>query len=439
MDIAFSLLLLVSTLVIGIAIGIALRARKSSFSSGLTDLQPSNSRLLPDLQRKGLLTRSTLRPVRRGDSIVLINPGDSDEVMIFGSEVVGSEYGEVIGRIPAQLATVAVGANALAKAGIDLSEQAGILVRLTPESSLRMAQLGKTVDSSGNTLGVLRGSNGRIDHIIRFRPASGAQALVGVTGMLAAVAMQAQMAEIARAIGHLTEAVAGIQESLDIQFASRIHGTSEILEEVFQSANAHGRLTQASWDQIASIGAEVFINRKESEQILDALLCRAASKKSTGDRRKWLRENQSRLVTALTNLELAEQCVLQYASLRLWWLISVNDPTLDHHVQDLKQKISTRQVRKSVAHSATRTTLNAVGEVTWFDWTHSPIDTKAVRSGIRRLIGDLQDRGLLSETQIELLAPSDQSPTQSSALTHTADTDHKETEARGTAWPSGHH
>jgi hypothetical protein len=63
-----------------------------------------------------------------------------------------------------------------------MGERSGLLVRLTPESARLLKQLPKTVDAQGAFLGVIRGAGGKFQHVIRFKPAAGLQALSGITG-----------------------------------------------------------------------------------------------------------------------------------------------------------------------------------------------------------------------------------------------------------------
>lgn len=362
-------------------------------------------RLRPDLLPQAF--GNGARDIREGDVLTMLNPSDASQVMIFGSPDVAAKYGEVVGPIPSQLAAMAVGSNALVQAGIALGEQSGMLVRLTKDSTRLFGQLQKTVDGSGAVMGVLRGAGGQFRHVIRFQPAIGLQALSGVTGALSAIAMQAQLAAIERAIAALAEDVHRVQVTLDIHATSRIAGVSEVLRDVYEAATSAGVFTQAAWDQIAPIASDVYRNRDFTERELRAILNELAAKKSTGDRRGWLKKNQDRLIQKMIEAEHAEQAVLQYAGLRLWWLTTTADPALSHFVADLSNRIKGRQARREEMAKDIRARLDRAGQTIWFDWVHSPLDTKAVERTVEKLVASLQDSGLLTIDDVRALTDAD--------------------------------
>ena len=370
-------------------------------SGGKADTAARVLHLPPDLLPHAL--GSGLRGVRGGDVLAILNPSDAGQAMIFGDPDVAAKYGEVVGPIPGQLAALVVGSNALIQAGISMGEQSGMLVRLTADSTRLFRQLEKTVDGSGAIMGVLRDAGGQFKHVIRFRPAIGLQALSGVTGALSAIAMQAQLAAIEREIRALAEDVHRVQVSLDIHATSRRVGVAEVLREVYEGSTSCGVLTQSAWDQIAPIASDVYRNSDFTKRELRAMLDELASKKSTGDRRGWLEKNQGRLIHKWIEAEQAEQAVLQYARLRLWWLATTADPALTHFVDDLSVKIVARQHRKGELAKAVREGLNRAGRTNRFDSIHSPFDTRALEKIVDRLSASLQEVGLLEIDDVRAL------------------------------------
>ena len=385
-----------------IAILILITLRRQSFEPLGTPMSTDRQALAP--ASPGPISPRDLRGISRGDMLAVLNPSNPDgEVLLFGDGMDVSQFGEEIGPIPGQLAAVAVGSNALVQAGIALGEQSGTLVRLTPESARLFKQLQKTVDAQGAFLGVLRGAGGKFEHVIRFNPAMGLQALSGITGALSAIAMQAQLAAIERALASLADDVRVVQQMLDNQTSSSLAGVREVLEEVYESVRATGAFSQIAWDQVAPLAGPVFANRDLANRRLRDLITELGTKKSTSDRRAWLKKNSRRLFLALSESEDAERSVIQYAGLRLWRLTAIQDSTLPYYQLDLEKKLRDREWRRGSSQVSMREALEAAGETHWFDWLHSPIDSRAVEKGVASLIAGLQETGLLTAQDVQIL------------------------------------
>jgi len=347
------------------------------------------------------------------DLLVVVNPDDGARVIVFGDQDHASAFGEVVGPVPRQLAAIAVGADVLLKAGAAVGQQTGMLVRLTPESTRRLGELKSSVDASGAVLAVLRGSSGKFSHVVRFKPAVGLQALSGVTGILSAVAMQAQLAALERSLARMAEDVRRIQETLSIQSTSRLMGTAEILQDVYRSANATGMLTRSSWEQVAPLGVHVFTNRDYSARHLQRLLDELHGLTSFADKRRWFERNEVLFIEAMCQLEEAERAVIQYSVLRLWWLMRTADPGLSHYMEDLNSRLIVRMDRKRTVDENVKEVLAATANTTWLDRLVSPFDSRATVRSAEDLLHALADSGLLtvptgrSELTAESADPSD--------------------------------
>ena len=239
----------------------------------------------------------------------------------------------------------------------------------------------------------------------------GIQALTGVTGVLSAVAMQAQLAAIEKSIASVSEDVSRVQLTLDIQAASRIRGVSEALQDLYESASATGIMTEATWSQVAPLGAQAFTNRDYADRRLRALLEDLGDRKSTADRRSWFKKYQPELIDAMLELDEAERSVIQFTILRLWWLNVTNDPALTYYAEDLSSRLLDRSERRDAVKLAVASTIHDAAKSAWFHWVLSPFDTRSNERAVERLLASLMESGLLSTRDVQVLtseSPPDQ-------------------------------
>ena len=358
---------------------------------------PDSGEILPAPDPSGVFETSLDGLVSHGDLLVVPDPDDPDQVLVFGDHGRVAGLGEIVANIPGQLAAVAVGAEALAKAGIAIGEQSGMLVRLTKESTQALRTL-QTVRESGVVMGVLRDNTGVFRHVIRFRPVQGVQALTGITGVLGAVAMQAQLASIEKALAELTADVARVQVTLDNRASAEQSAVELVLLEIYRGAQATGLLTQAAWDQVAPLALPVRQNVEYAKSRLGALLDELNTRKSVGERRSWLRKNDAVLRQALAAVARTNQAHVQYSALRVWWLSVSGDRSLEHFVRELPDLIRSQRDRRELAGESVARALKGAGRTWWFDRAHSPFDTSALEKHVERLTESLTTTGFLKQT-----------------------------------------
>lgn len=285
------------------------------------------------------------REFEPGDLLVAAVPDDPTLAIAIGDLESASRFGIVVGPLPRQLAHMAIGIDAAVKLGIEAGQRAGMLVRLTPDSTAKLRAFGALKDSSGAAFGVLKGSDGRFVHIVRFTRASGLQALGGVTGLMSTLAMQAQLAAIEHKLAELSENVQQIQVILKIEVDSEVAAVEGLLIEVYGAATTSGTLTGSMWSQIAPL---VWIVRKHEEfadRRLQMLRRQLREQEDAVERRRWLEQHGTDLIEALVATQRQARIAAQLSALRLWHLTVVGDPSLPYYLSDLRRLSPKRQER----------------------------------------------------------------------------------------------
>ena len=329
-----------------------------------------------------------------GDTLVVPDPSDPELALVFGTKEVGRSLGEVVGRVPRQLATVAVGADALVKAGIAMGEESGMLVRLTKESTRAMRELNQIKDGSGAVLGVLRdGRNFR--HLVRFKPQQGLQLASSATSILSAVAMQAQLAAIERAVAEVARQVEQVREMLTITATAERVAVSTVLMSTYEASSAAGVLSQSAWDQVAPMATSVEKVAEQARRELDLLLDDLQAQRSTKARRAWMEKNRQGLVLALESVAQTERSRLQYSALRLWWLSASSDPLLQAYTGQMHDLVAAQEQRRLQLGTRLGGLLDSAEQTWWWDHVHSPIDSHKMRAMVRELSTTLREGGVV--------------------------------------------
>ena len=383
---------------------VALRTRRRpTAESGLTDLQVASVNEVAVLRESlalppgvdELFDVSASDVIRSGDTLVLPFPGMDDQAIVIGSRRDAARLGQVLGEVPRQLYGMAVGADALVKIGMAAGEQSGVLVRLTAESAKAMRSMNVTKDAAGQMLAVFRTTGGKFGHVARFAPANSLQVLSGVTGALSAIAMQAQLAAIEKAIAAVGEAVQRVEKKHDNAVAADRAGVESALQGLYQGAVAAGRMTQGTWDQVATLIHPAYTNRAYADLELERVLGELTPGHDATKRVAWLDQGPISLINALGAVNQAERSLTQFQSLRSWWLIVNGDATAQHFLQQYESDVLARDLRRAQISGRVTDLLEKSKETTLLRICQSPIHSRAARSKFPKLLEELQDKGLL--------------------------------------------
>lgn len=276
------------------------------------------------------------------DLIVASVPDEPAYAIVRGSPERAKALGVVVGDVPRQLLRVAVPVHGVVSAGVAVGEHAGKLVRLTAESAAMLRELGGTKDAGGAILGVLQGSSGKFAHVIRFKPASGLVAISGVTGALAAIAMQSQLAAIERQLADVTLDVRRIEKTLELEAQAEVAALKSLFRETYSAANGAGELTEAMWDQVAPLGYLVRKHEEYADRRLSMLVDELEAQNGIKEKRRWLDQHGLRLRQAFEVVQSQGRVSVQYAALRLWRLVLLDDPSTRYYVNQLREMAPTR-------------------------------------------------------------------------------------------------
>ncbi|WP_222271985.1 hypothetical protein [Modestobacter marinus] len=326
-----------------------------------------------------------------GDALVY--PTDTvGELIFFGDPAAAHKHGEVVASVPRDLARVAVGVDALVKAGLAMSEQAGLLVRLTPESTRRLRELQTIKDASGAALGVLRGTDGTFTHVIRFQPAQMLQTASSVTGALSAIATQAQLARIEKAIGAVSQQVDALGRSAERDREADGEAIRGVILEVYRAAQSTGTLTRAMWDQLAPVNKDV--RRLQARSALEAKALRQEleelRKKPVKDRRTRLGELESgELQAVFDDLQRDNRALVQFQALRLWHLTVAGDAGLEAYVFELRAAITEQAELIAGLYNAIEDAVEAAGGSSRFQNIFSPLNSRWVKDRTGKLLEQL--------------------------------------------------
>ena len=246
-------------------------------------------------------------------------------------------------------------------------------------------------------MAVFRDGDARFRHVAKFKPQRGLQAAAGVTNALSAVAMQAQLAAIERAIADVADLVKSVAGKLDDRFYAELAATEGLLRETYRAATASGYLSDLMWDQIAPLALLVRQNQEYADHQLRRLVHELQGKKSVKDRRSWLKSKRGEVQEALESVERASRMSAQFGSLRLWRLSVANDVALPFYSKVLRDQLPAREEAVLSLHAALLHTLEGKQPGSWTSF-HSPFDSRRVRAMLKE-VGSLLDEIAPPSTQ----------------------------------------
>lgn len=383
-----AVVIVVVAVVAALVVGLRRRARSAAVAPTIAITTTDEPLLVPvEPIESGL--------VEHGGALLFRDPLDPTLAMVFGSPDVDERVGQQVAEVPGQLVRQLMGGtSAAARAGISAGEQSGRLVRLTEESVRAMKEL-QTIDAGGGAVyGVLRDGAGQFKHVVKFRPASAVSLAGGASNVLGAVAMQAQLAAIEKAIAEVAASVRQVQQTLNVAITAKRTAIASVLAQDYRVARETGQLTQAVWDQIANmelaVEEGVVVARGNLDRLLDGL-----SKGGTSERRKHLDEIQAELLDAIEGVLLAEQSQMQFYALRLWWLSSSVDKSLPAYERVFREAVAQQQEAERLRGVKLRVELERFARRRAFDYAKSPWDTRRVGPRAIALTDRLRPAGLL--------------------------------------------
>jgi hypothetical protein len=382
----------VVALAAALAVARLARARRSSNSD-----RPQSGTTLESIRAaSSVLDRKALdlEAVMSEASAVLYIPIEAEQTYL----AVARPDVRIEGRatsVPTQLAAAAVAGQAGLEALVKAGQLTSRLVLVDPKTAKAIRAGTMVKNKAGETLALVRGSGGRFSDVTRIKPLSGGLVKSAAAGpaMLSAIAMQAQLAQVEKAIAEVRDGVNAIRGYLEEAEEASVLGRRNTLAEVYQTAQETGQMTQALWDQIQDL--EALLRRDVS--MADHALARAVERLDgsatglVGTRLKWLEEAGGPIAEAVAGVADARRSLVQFSVLRLWWLAVVDDPTLASRQAQLRELLQGLPDH-SVEQARTDGVLAAVGDLRTHHRVLAPRKHREVAGGVQKV--QVEMRGL---------------------------------------------
>ncbi|ACY97508.1 hypothetical protein [Thermomonospora curvata] len=240
-----------------------------------------------------------------------------------------------------QLNIILSAGSLAAQVASEISAGSSLWVQITKESARQISKHGlRTSSKTGLSTGVLKGEKGQIGGFVEFARVPGSrlspQALSGVAGIMAQVAMQQSMAEITAYLARIEEKIGDLHRDLRNQALARLDGADLMIEEAMAVRERVGRVDEVTWSTVQDTPSKIRDTQAYALRQLNDLVEKTERKSKISD-----------LADALTGAEheirmwlfvLARCCYLQNAFdvLRLDRVLGASPEELDQHRLGLK-------------------------------------------------------------------------------------------------------
>jgi hypothetical protein len=288
-------------------------------------------------------------------SSALVMPQEGDEALVIGDEKQAREIGVVLGVAGEQVVSSTRRASAGTEAVIAVQQRFGYLVKLHPEdlAAMKANKLLEVKKADGYVRGVVRGNDGKFVNLARIKNVSKMQAVASGAAILSALAMQAQLDRIEKALAEVQSSIEEVQVELEDQHRSSSRGAAELLGETYRAARNTGQLTQAQWDQLAPMAHTVYALRQQSLARLQRVVEQVETLQGKAkDRRKQLQFFEDRISGLVSGLDAADRVTAQFQILRLWHMSCSGDPALEQTNRETRNHMDTRSAQRAGALDA---------------------------------------------------------------------------------------
>lgn len=185
-----------------------------------------------------------------GDHVVVAGP-TPETVLVLGER--GADLGEPLGTAAPQLVRRfldAAGLSGAAMSAYGLTN--GNWVRLTDQSARLVEERGDFMrDKQEVALGLIRGDQGRIEHVVRFTPA--AFEAVAAGALLSSLVTQFRLARIERSLVDLTQRVDTLIEGSKIEVEARLAAVLDTIRRIERRERDRERVDDRDWASLAEI------------------------------------------------------------------------------------------------------------------------------------------------------------------------------------------
>lgn len=246
-------------------------------------------------------------------------------------------------QLPTQLARLAVTGQAGVDAMLKAGQLSGQLVTVDPATARAIRAGTMVTDKAGEMLGIIRGESSRWGGLTRIKPLSGDLIKSASSGpaVLSAIAMQAQLANVEKAIASMSVVVDNMWAHLRHAEIDALEARRRILASVYRTASETGQMTQALWDQIQHLEPQLLADVSSADREVDRAVQVLAEQDSrgVGGRLRWLDETAPQLAGAVAAAAEARRSLVQFSMLRLWWLAVCDDPSLASRQAQMREQL----------------------------------------------------------------------------------------------------
>ncbi|GGR26308.1 hypothetical protein [Streptomyces roseolus] len=228
-------------------------------------------------------------------------------------------------------------AAGLAQTGSGFAADSGRWVKLTKESAQRIDKIGlRKSATTGLETGVLKGPKGQIDGFVEF--AKGARSLKGnpaqlanVATVMAQLAMQQAMDEIADYLATIDEKVDDVLRAQEDQALARMIGVDFVLKDALTVREQVGRVSEVTWSKVQNTSTTIADTQAYALRRLDALAEKTEQKSKIGELAKASKEIEAKAREWLAVLAHCFQLQDAFAVLELDRVRETTPHELDAH------------------------------------------------------------------------------------------------------------
>lgn len=281
-----------------------------------------------------------------------------------------------VSAIPATVMQGLASVGNLVDLGVEAAQQSGRLVLLAPESVRALRQGKPLIDASGRTMGVVHEATGKFKHVVRFTEASMVRASSIAANVVAAMAMQAQLAAIERAIRDVGREVQSVRDTQWNQIDAERLAIRDVLQSVIDVRESVGCTTEGMWSRLLplEIAARKHVHLMTLE--IESLVKRIANAK-VKERRKLLNDEHAhpgRLLSAVRQMNVAQFVI---GLLHCERLCELGDSAAIPMQRALAADYRNMQGQEEQLVAALLTALEHA-QPSWISRTHSVWDSRAV-------------------------------------------------------------
>ena len=274
------------------------------------------------------------------------------QALVFGPDAELDSFGAVLSQIPRDLSHIATQSNALIQSAVDLGRSSGRLVLVDSQtaSAIRSGKMMK--DASGKMVAVVRNSKGQNEHFARLSSTAGKSAMTAASASAAmtAIALQAQLASIAEAIGDVLEVAQRVENKIDMGHDADLDALQQQVWEVFQISRSHGGVSQISWDQIDSLALRTKKAQSYRQSVMNNELksLERLSNDKVKNRQAEIIAKTDSVAQAALLLREADRVRLRFEALRLWRLTTAASPELPDYVEAGQRELARQSERNEL-------------------------------------------------------------------------------------------